>query len=64
MSRMTEQVVAWTAKKSGVNGYRVSCTSRVIVGLVAYQVQEDKVGFCFEGITLILAFLAFEEAFL
>lgn len=21
MSRMTEQVVAWTAKKSGVNGY-------------------------------------------
>jgi hypothetical protein len=27
---MTEQVVAWTAKKSGVNGYWLSCTSRII----------------------------------
>jgi len=42
----------------------LSCTSRVIVGLVAYQVQEDKVGFRFKGITLVLAFLAFKQAFL
>jgi len=31
---------------------------------IAYQIQEDKVGFRFKGITLILAFLAFEQAFL
>jgi hypothetical protein len=30
------------------------------MGFIAYQVQEDKVGFRFKGITLVLAFLALE----
>jgi len=36
----------------------------IMRGVVAYQVQEDKVGFRFKGITLVLAFLAFKQAFL
>ena len=36
----------------------------IMRGVVAYQVQKDKVGFRFKGITLVLAFLAFKQAFL
>lgn len=33
-------------------------------GVIAYQVQEDKVGFRFKGITLVLALWALEQPFL
>lgn len=38
--------------------------SSQVMAELAYEIQEDKVGFSFERITLVLAFLAFEEAFL